>query len=98
MTKLESIPYSSKAEQEMENLRKMFIAMAKDVRVILVKLADRLHNIRTLDAKPPARRREIALETMDVYSPIAHRLGVTKLKCEIEDLCLKYLDPVGYEG
>ncbi|MBR6740630.1 MAG: bifunctional (p)ppGpp synthetase/guanosine-3',5'-bis(diphosphate) 3'-pyrophosphohydrolase [Clostridia bacterium] len=97
LTKLASIPYSSKVEQEMENLRKMFIAMARDIRVILIKLADRLHNIRTLDAKPPAKQREIALETMDVYSPIAHRLGVTRLKCEIEDLALRYLDPVGYE-
>lgn len=96
LTKLDNIPYSSKAEQEMENLRKMFMAMARDIRVILIKLADRLHNVRTLDAKPEQRRREIALETMDVYSPIAHRLGITRLKCEMEDICLKYLDPVGY--
>lgn len=97
MTKLEKIPYSSKAEQEVENLRKMLLAMSKDIRVILVKLADRLHNIRTLDAKPEAKRREIALETMDVYSPIAHRLGITKIKNELEDRSLKYLDPIGYD-
>jgi guanosine-3',5'-bis(diphosphate) 3'-pyrophosphohydrolase len=97
MTKLERIPYSSKAEQEVENLRKMLLAMSKDIRVILIKLADRLHNIRTLDAKPEAKRREIALETMDVYSPIAHRLGITKIKWELEDRALKYLDPIGYD-
>ncbi len=97
VTKLEKIPYSSKAEQEVENLRKMLLAMVKDLRVILVKLADRLHNIRTLDAKPEHRRREIALETMDVYSPIAHRLGITKLKWELEDRSLQYLDSIGYD-
>ncbi len=96
LTKLARIPYSSKAEQEMENLRKMFIAMAKDIRVIVIKLADRLHNVRTLSAKPPDKQRELALETMDVYSPIAHRLGVTKLKWELEDLSLQFLDPYGY--
>ncbi|PWL52599.1 MAG: (p)ppGpp synthetase [Clostridiales bacterium] len=96
MTKLARIPYTSKAEQEMENLRKMLIAMARDIRVILIKLADRLHNVRTLDARPERKRREVALETMDVYSPIAHRLGITKVKWELEDLSLKYLDPIGY--
>ena len=96
MTKLARIPYTSKAEQEMENLRKMLLAMARDIRVILIKLADRLHNVRTLEARPEKKRREVALETMDVYSPIAHRLGITKVKWELEDLSLKYLDPIGY--
>ena len=97
LTKLDRIPYSSKEEQEVENLRKMLLAMSKDIRVILIKLADRLHNIRTLDAKPDIKRRETALETMDVYSPIAHRLGVTRIKHELEDRSLRYLDPIGYE-
>lgn len=96
LTKLERIPYTSKAEQEMENLRKMLMAMARDIRVILIKLADRLHNVRTLSARPEKKRREVALETMDVYSPIAHRLGITKVKWELEDLSLQYLDPIGY--
>ena len=96
MTKLARIPYTSKAEQEMENLRKMLLAMARDIRIILIKLADRLHNVRTLEARPEKKRREVALETMDVYSPIAHRLGITKVKWELEDLSLKYLDPIGY--
>ncbi|MBR4940690.1 MAG: bifunctional (p)ppGpp synthetase/guanosine-3',5'-bis(diphosphate) 3'-pyrophosphohydrolase, partial [Clostridia bacterium] len=97
LTKLDRIPYSSKEEQEVENLRKMLLAMSKDIRVILVKLADRLHNIRTLDAKPDIKRRETALETMDVYSPIAHRLGITTIKQELEDRSLRYLDPIGYD-
>ena len=97
LTKLDKIPYSSKEEQEVENLRKMLLAMSKDIRVILIKLADRLHNIRTLDAKPDIKRRETALETMDVYSPIAHRLGVTTIKQELEDRSLRYLDPIGYD-
>ncbi len=97
LTKLDKIPYSSKEEQEVENLRKMLLAMSKDIRVILIKLADRLHNVRTLDAKPDIKRRETALETMDVYSPIAHRLGVTTIKQELEDRSLRYLDPIGYD-
>ena len=96
LTKLENIQYSSKAEEEMENLRKMFLAMARDIRVIVIKLADRLHNIRTIEGMKEARRREYALETMEIYTPIAHRLGMTKLEHEIEDKCLFYLDPVGY--
>lgn len=95
VTKLGRIPYSSREEQQMENLRKMFLAMAKDVRVILIKLADRLHNMRTIDNLPEEKRRKKALETMEVYSPITHRLGMSKMKVELEDISIRCLDPVG---
>lgn len=96
VTKLGRIPFSSVEEQQAENLRKMLLAMSKDIRVMLVKLCDRLHNMRTIYAKQPQKQRDKALETMEVYAPIAHRLGMSTIKEELEDLSLKVLDPVGY--
>ena len=96
VTKLTRMQYTSREDEQMENLRKMFMAMAKDVRVILIKLCDRLHNMRTLQYQSDVKQKEKALETMEVYAPIAHRLGMQKLKWELEDLALEYLDPVGF--
>ena len=96
LTKLEKIPFADKEEQEVENLRKMFLAMSKDIRVIFIKLCDRLHNMRTLYAKPENKRRITALETMQVFAPLAHRLGIQKIKHELENLSLSFLDPIGY--
>lgn len=95
VTKLGKLPISAK-EQQAENLRKMLIAMAQDIRVIIIKLADRLHNMRTIDAKPEQRQRDISLETIEVFAPIAHRLGIRGVKEELEDLSIAHLDPVGY--
>ena len=97
VTKLTQMQFVSKEEEQMENLRKMLIAMSKDIRVILIKICDRLHNMRTMEYQSPKKQREKSLETMEIYAPIAHRLGMQKLKWELEDLSLRYLDPVGYK-
>ena len=96
VTKMVVLQVADKEEAHIENLRKMLLAMSRDVRVILIKLCDRLHNMRTLDAKPEEKQRLTALETMQVYAPLAHRLGMQKIKQELENLSLKYLDPIGY--
>ena len=96
LTKLVTLYIEDKEEAHIENLRKMLLAMSKDVRVIFIKLCDRLHNMRTLSVKSDPKRRSTALETMHVYAPLAHRLGIQKIKQELENLCISYLDPIGY--
>ena len=97
VSKLTRIQYATKEDEQMENLRKMLIAMSKDIRVILIKISDRLHNMRTMEYQTPAKQKQKSLETMEIYAPIAHRLGMQRMKWELEDLSLKYLDPIGYD-
>ena len=97
VTKIKSINVEDKEEAQIESIRKMLLAMSKDIRVIFIKLCDRVHNMRTLYVKKDAKRRLTALETMHIYAPLAHRLGMQKIKQELESYALQYLDPIGYE-
>ncbi len=98
VTKLTRVNFTSREDEQMENMRKMLMAMCNDIRVILIKLADRLHNMRTMDYQTPEKQRIKSLETMQIYAPIAHRLGMQRIKWELEDLSLYYLDPIGYQA
>src|SRR5215470_3880267 len=97
VTKISKIDFATREEQQAENLRKMMLAMVDDIRVVLIKLADRLHNMRTLEHLPPERQQKIAKETLEIYAPIAHRLGMGKIRGELEDLGFKYVDPISYQ-
>src|ERR1035438_4423992 len=97
VTKIDKIQFANREDRQAENVRKMLLAMVSDVRVVLIKLADRLHNMRTLEHLKPERRESIARETLDIYAPLAHRLGMGKVRGELEDLAFRYTDPVSYE-
>ena len=97
VTKLEKIEFKSKKEEQAENFKKIFVSMANDIRVIIIKLADRLHNMRSLNFLSVTRQQAMANETLEIYAPLAARLGISQIKCELEDLCLKYLEPDFYE-
>ena len=97
VTKIDKIDFASREERQAENVRKMVLAMVDDIRVVLIKLADRLHNMRTLEHLPEERRQKIARETLEIYAPLAHRLGMGKVRGELEDLSFRYVDPIGYE-
>jgi len=98
LTKISSLTFRSSAEEQAENYRKLLLSIAKDARVIIIKLADRLHNMRTLDPLSEDRRRRIALETREIYAPLAHRFGMAGIKAELEDLAFKYLEPADYKA
>src|SRR6201986_570359 len=97
VTKIDKIQFANREDRQAENVRKMLLAMVSDVRVVLIKLADRLHNMRTLEHLEPERHRSIAREPLDIYAPLAHRLGMGKLRGELEDLAFRYVDPLGYD-
>src|SRR5881394_3875815 len=97
VTKIEKINLANREERQAENVRKMVLAMVDDIRVVLIKLADRLHNMRTLEHLPPERQLQVAQETLDIYAPLAHRLGMGKVRGELEDLAFQYVDPIGYK-
>src|SRR5438094_6558978 len=97
VTKISKIDFASSEERQAENVRKMVLAMVDDIRVVLIKLADRLHNMRTLEHLPPERQQKIARETLDIYAPIAYRLGMGKIRGELEDLSFRYVDPLSYQ-
>src|SRR5256886_15243980 len=96
-TKIDKINLASREERQAENVRKMVLAMVSDIRVVLIKLADRLHNMRTLEHLPPDRQLQISQETLEIYAPLAHRLGMGKVRGELEDLAFQYVDPIGYK-
>src|SRR5450432_4021711 len=97
VTKISKIDFASREEAQAENVRKMVLAMVDDIRVVLIKLADRLHNMRTLRHLPEERRQQVAKETLEIYAPLAHRLGMGKVRGELEDLSFRYVDPIGYD-